>query len=69
MCSELLSTVHVCWKRCYVHPQHRQGVLHVLQDNKEARVAGVELQREEMLWGLGANQIGKKAEGKFCKAL
>lgn len=39
------------------------------RNNKEARVAGVELHREETLWGLGANQRGKKAEGKFCKTL
>lgn len=39
------------------------------RNNKETRVAGVELHREETLWGLGADQIGKKAEGKFCKAL
>lgn len=40
------------------------------RNNEEARVAGVELQREEMGDGSwGTNQIGKKAEGKFCKAL
>lgn len=39
------------------------------RNNKETKVAGVELHREETLWGLRANQIGKKAEGKFCKAL
>ena len=39
------------------------------RNNKEATVASVELHIEETSWGLGANQRGKKAEGKFCKAL
>lgn len=61
MCSELLSTCMSAGRDAVCIPSSR--------NNKEARVAGVELYREEMLWGLGANQRGKKAEGKFCKAL